>query len=92
MEIGGSEAIDLFVFSALATLIPLSLNGAGLRELVFGWYFQAIGLDPIDGIILGLTFTGAQTLVSLVGAFPFYKIMTSFRAFAPPGEADISVK
>ena len=92
LDIGGSEAIDLFVFSTIVTLIPLSLNGAGLRELVFGWYFHANGFDPIDGILLGLTFTGTQTLVSLVGAFPFYRIMTSFRALAAPGEADVSVK
>jgi hypothetical protein len=92
MEIGGSEAIDLFVFSTIVTLIPLSLNGAGLRELVFGWYFHANGLDPIDGILLGLIFTGTQTLVSIIGAFPFYRIMTSFRALATPGEADVPVE
>ena len=91
MGIGGSEAIDLIVFSTLATLIPLSLNGAGLRELVFGWYFHANGFDPIDGALLGLTFTGTQTIVSLMGAFPFYRIMTSFRALAPPRETDVAV-
>ena len=88
LEIGGSEVIDLYVFSMIAILVPVSLNGAGLRELVFGSYFYANGWDPIDGALLGLIFTGTQTLVSLFGAFPFYRIMTSFQALAAPSEAN----
>ena len=75
------------VYRAIIHLLIL-LNGAGLRELVFGSYFYANGWDPIDGALLGLIFTGTQTLVSLFGAFPFYRIMTSFQALAAPSEAN----
>ena len=83
LNLGGSEAIDLIVFSGLATLIPLSLNGAGIREIVFAVYFHLRGWDPVEGALLGIVFTGVQTLVSMSGAISFFRIMNSFRISAP---------
>ena len=83
-EVGGWTAVNLYLASALSRLIPLSLNGAGLRELVFAAYFAAHGGDPIDGLVLGLAVTGVETLVALTGAVSFYRIINSFRSLSPP--------
>ena len=83
IDLGGSEAIDLIVFSSLITLIPISLNGAGTREFVFAAYFHSQGWDPIDGALLGIICTGVETLVSLCGSISFFRIMNSFRVSAP---------
>ncbi len=83
LGLGGSEAIDLIVFSGLATVIPISLNGAGLRELIFALYFHLQGWDPVEGALLGVLVTGVQTLISMTGCFHFFQIMNSFRLSVP---------
>lgn len=83
LEVGGSEAIDLIVFSGLATLIPLSLNGAGLREMIFAAYFFSQGWGAANGALLGVLMTGVQTLISMTGCFHFFQIMNSFRLSVP---------
>ncbi len=83
LELGGSEAIDLIVFSGLVALVPISLNGAGLRELVFAAYFHFRGWETIDGVLLGVLITGVQTLISMSGSLHFFQIMNSFRLSVP---------
>ena len=75
IEVSLPVAIDLFVFSSLAAIAPISLNGAGLREGIFAWYFQARGWDPVEGALLGLIFTASHTLVSLTGSYSFYRVV-----------------
>ena len=83
-EVGGWTAVNLYLASALSRLLPISLNGAGLRELVFAAYFAAHGGDPVDGLLLGLAVTGVETLVALTGTVSFYRIINSFRTLSAP--------
>ena len=75
MGLSARAATDLFVISSLAILAPISINGVGVREAVFAWYFRHQGGDPIDGALLGLIFTVSHTLVSLSGALAFLRII-----------------
>lgn len=74
MGLPARAAIDLFVLSSLAILAPISINGVGVREAVFAWYFRHQGWDPIDGALLGLIFTVSHTVVSLSGTLAFVRI------------------
>lgn len=70
-NLGIRESMDLFLFSTLASLLPLTINGVGIRESVFAGYFKWIGLNPMDGVYLGATFTMVHSLVSLSGVIGF---------------------
>ena len=51
----------------VATLLPVSFNGAGIRELVFVILYGRVGVDPASATALGLAFTTLLTLVGLAG-------------------------
>jgi len=70
-NLGIRESMDLFLFSTLASLLPWTINGVGIRESVFAGYFKWIGLNPMDGVYLGATFTMVHSLVSLFGVIGF---------------------
>lgn len=51
----------------VATLMPVSFNGAGVRELVFVVLYGRVGVDPASATALGLAFTTLFTVVGLAG-------------------------
>ena len=57
--------------SFLAQLLPISLNGFGVREAVFSYYFSRIGA-PIEGaLVVSLLGAGLVMLFSLSGALAY---------------------
>ena len=49
-------------FVTLASMLPISVGGTGVRELLFVALFSRVGLDPAAGLALGLV-TGLANLV-----------------------------
>jgi glycosyltransferase 2 family protein len=55
----------------LVEMIPISLNGVGVREGTFTLLFAQMGLPPEEGLALGLTITLMRYVVGLVGGSLF---------------------
>jgi hypothetical protein len=65
------SAFDLAVLIPLAgvvQMIPVSVNGFGVREATYSLYFSRIGLPIEAAILLSLTTTALVMLYSLSGA------------------------
>jgi uncharacterized membrane protein YbhN (UPF0104 family) len=84
-------AIDIAVWD-LAVLVPLSfvlqmlpvsVNGFGVREASFAFYFRQLGLPTQSAILLSLMATGLSMLFSLSGA-ALYVGRSDRRALAAP--------
>ncbi len=59
----------LFLASSLASMLPISLGGVGLRELVFLYASQYLPIDETSAISLGLMYFAIIALSSFVGVF-----------------------
>lgn len=57
--------------SFLAQLVPISVNGFGVREAVFSYYFTQIGAPGEAGLIVSLLGAGLIILFSLTGAVAY---------------------
>lgn len=53
--------------TALITLIPISLNGFGLREGAYALIFVPLGISSASAISISLVATGCMMAISLVG-------------------------
>ena len=65
------SAFDLAVVIPLAgvvQMIPISVNGFGVREAMYSLYFRRIGLPIESAILLSLTSTALVMVYSLTGA------------------------
>lgn len=63
----------LIPVSLVVQMAPLSINGFGVREAVFAFFFRRFGL-PIDAAVaLSLVSTGLVMGLSLVGGFMFLR-------------------
>jgi uncharacterized protein (TIRG00374 family) len=54
--------------SLVVQMLPLSVNGFGLREATFSFYFTRLGLPVQTGVLLSLVATALAMLFSLSGA------------------------
>jgi uncharacterized membrane protein YbhN (UPF0104 family) len=54
--------------SFVVQLVPVSLNGFGVREAAFSYYFARLGLPIHSALLLSLMATGLTMLCSLSGA------------------------
>jgi uncharacterized membrane protein YbhN (UPF0104 family) len=54
--------------SFIAQMIPVSVNGFGVREATFAFYFARLGLPVHSAILISLTATGLMMIFSLSGA------------------------
>jgi uncharacterized membrane protein YbhN (UPF0104 family) len=68
--------------SLVVQMLPVSLNGFGLREATFSFYFTRIGLPVQVGVLLSLVAAGLAMFFSLSGAAVY---MTRSRVLAVPG-------
>lgn len=59
----------LFLVSSLASMLPISLGGVGLRELVFLYASQYLPIEETPAISLGLMYFVVIALSSFVGIF-----------------------
>jgi uncharacterized membrane protein YbhN (UPF0104 family) len=69
------DYIVLFIAASIAAIIPISVGGAGLRELTF---LYGIQLMPISDVETGVAFAMINFFLYLLTAIPgillFYKI------------------
>jgi hypothetical protein len=54
--------------SFVVQLVPVSLNGFGVREAAFSYYFTRLGLPIHSALLLSLMATGLTMLCTLSGA------------------------
>src|SRR5207248_3410566 len=54
--------------SFIVQILPLSVNGFGVREATFSFYFTRLGLPIESALLLSLVATGLTMLFSLTGA------------------------
>ncbi|MGH9371670.1 MAG: lysylphosphatidylglycerol synthase transmembrane domain-containing protein [Vicinamibacterales bacterium] len=68
IPIGFTELAVIVPISFIVQMVPLSMNGFGVREATFGFYFSRLGL-PLESALL-VSFMGAalMMLFSLTGA------------------------
>ena len=57
--------------SFIVQMVPLSINGLGLREGTFGLYFTRLGLPPEGGIALSFIGAALMMLFSISGAVTY---------------------
>ncbi|WP_374948701.1 lysylphosphatidylglycerol synthase transmembrane domain-containing protein [Mucilaginibacter sp.] len=58
-----------FLISALATVIPISIGGAGVRETVFTWLTRFFPMEKSLTVFLPITFYLISILVALLGIY-----------------------
>src|SRR5688572_17403293 len=71
IPVGFAELAVVVPITFIVQMLPVSMNGFGVREATFGFYFSRLGL-PLESALL-VSFTGAALimLVSLSGAFAY---------------------
>jgi uncharacterized protein (TIRG00374 family) len=63
----------LIPVSLVVQMAPVSINGFGVREAVFAFFFRRFGLPPDAAVALSLVSTGMVMGLSLVGGFFFLR-------------------
>ena len=63
----------LIPVSLAVQMAPVSINGFGVREAVFAFFFRRFGLPPDAAVALSLVSTGMVMGLSLVGGFMFLR-------------------
>jgi uncharacterized membrane protein YbhN (UPF0104 family) len=73
IPIGFAELAVIVPVSFIVQMIPLSVNGFGVREATFGFYFTRLGL-PLESALL-VSFVGAALIMlfSLTGGIAFLR-------------------
>ncbi|NTU92564.1 MAG: flippase-like domain-containing protein [Chlorobiaceae bacterium] len=61
------DYLAIFLISSVATILPLTIGGAGAREVTFFYALSHLGLDTNTGIALSLIFFVISAVSSLVG-------------------------
>jgi hypothetical protein len=71
IPIGFAELAVIVPISFIVQMVPLSMNGFGIREATFGFYFARLGL-PLESALL-VSFMGAALIMlfSLTGAVAY---------------------
>lgn len=67
----------LIPVSLAVQMLPLSINGFGVREAVFAFFFRRFGLPLEAAVALSLVSTGLVMGLSLVGGFMFLRRRTA---------------
>jgi uncharacterized membrane protein YbhN (UPF0104 family) len=68
INISASDLAVIVPISFIVQLVPVSVNGFGVREATFSLYFTRIHLPIESALLLSLVFTALIMLFSLVGA------------------------
>lgn len=61
------DYLAIFLISSVATILPLTIGGAGAREVTFFYALNHLGLDTSTGVALSLIFFVVSAISSLVG-------------------------
>ncbi len=68
IPIGVTHLAVIVPLSLVVQMLPISLNGFGVREATFGFYFTRLGLPLESALALSLVGAGLVVLCSLAGA------------------------
>src|SRR5215467_14500659 len=68
IPIGPFDLAVVVPLAGVVQMIPVSVNGFGVREAMYSLYFARIGLPPESALLLSLTSTALVMLYSLTGA------------------------
>ncbi len=63
------DYLTIFLISSVATILPLTIGGAGAREVTFFYALRHLGLDINTGIALSLIFFVISAASSFIGVF-----------------------
>jgi uncharacterized membrane protein YbhN (UPF0104 family) len=61
------DYLAIFLISSVATILPLTIGGAGAREVTFLYALNHLGLDVNTGVALSLIFFAISAVSSLAG-------------------------
>ncbi len=68
IPIGFAELAVIVPISFIVQMLPVSMNGFGVREATFGFYFSRLGLPLESGVLVSLMGAALTMLFSLSGA------------------------
>jgi len=68
IPIGFAELAVIVPVSFIVQMVPVSMNGFGVREATFGFYFSRLGLPLESGVLVSLMGAALMMLFSLSGA------------------------
>ena len=68
IPIGAFDLAVIVPLAGIVQMLPVSVNGFGVREATFSFYFTRIGLPIESAIALSLTTTALVMVYSLTGA------------------------
>ncbi len=78
------ELAVIVPISFIVQLIPMSVNGFGVREAAFSFYFSALGLTIESAVLMSLVGTSLVMLFSLIGAGVYVGRGSTARATGTP--------
>ncbi|ABL64743.1 lysylphosphatidylglycerol synthase transmembrane domain-containing protein [Chlorobium phaeobacteroides] len=61
------DYLSIFLMSTVATILPITIGGAGAREITFYYLLDYIHLETSTGVALSLIFFGISAISSLAG-------------------------
>ena len=61
------DYLAIFLISSIATIIPITIGGAGAREITFFYLLETIHIETSTGIALSLIFFAISAISSLAG-------------------------
>jgi len=61
------DYLAIFLLSSVATILPITIGGAGAREITFFYLLDFVKLDTNPGVALSLIFFGISAISSLAG-------------------------
>jgi uncharacterized membrane protein YbhN (UPF0104 family) len=86
-----AQYLALFSLAIVASIVPISVGGIGLREVVMTFGASYIGLDPALGVALALLYFFLTIIVSLVGILFLHQLDYLYHLPPTKGEADASI-
>ena len=63
------DYLAIFLVSTVAVVLPITVGGAGAREITFFYLLQPLGLDTNSGVALSLIFFAISAISALIGMF-----------------------
>ncbi len=63
------DYLAIFLVSTVAVVLPITIGGAGAREITFFYMLSHLGLDPDSGVALSLIFFAISALSAFLGMF-----------------------
>lgn len=71
IQIPVSYYLLLYPISAIASALPISISGIGIKEFVYVYLLKLINIDTSSALIFSLTFTMVILFSSFFGIIPF---------------------